>query len=354
MAPLRAAGVAAVYTPRTSSSRGFSATSSVWSRSATGSPPPRGRQLGARLRARDVGAAPAAEPARTARPRGGRSARRWWPSWRRRMGAEAPGHIVGVTGPPEAGKSMLLSALARLWRARGRTVAVLAVDPSSKRSGGALLGDRVRIEADPEDRGLFIRSMAAGSGSAGWRRRRARRPTRWPPPSTSSWSRRSGSGSPRPGGRDRRRRSPSSSSPARAMCSSSSRPGSWRCPTCSWSPRPTWGRWPSARCATWAPRCALGDPAPVLAVCSPPTGMDAVAGLGAHRAGLDLLAAHPPAAPARSPFVSEHGEGGLRALGGRRAASAFLAGQDRARDPGAAAGAGSAGSQDLSRPLERV
>ena len=62
---------------------------------------------------------------------------------------------------------MLLSALARVWRAGGRTVAVLAVDPSSKRSGGALLGDRVRIDADPEDRGLFIRSMAAGERLGG-------------------------------------------------------------------------------------------------------------------------------------------------------------------------------------------
>ena len=83
------------------------------------------------------------------------------------LGHEAPGHVVGVTGPPGAGKSSLLSELCRAWRADGRTVAVLAVDPSSRRSGGALLGDRARIAFDPEDRGLFIRSTAAGDRLGG-------------------------------------------------------------------------------------------------------------------------------------------------------------------------------------------
>src|SRR3954453_3011811 len=80
---------------------------------------------------------------------------------------EGAGHVGGLTGPPGVGKSTLLSALLREWRARGRTVAVLAVDPSSKRSGGALLGDRARIEHDPADRGVFIRSMAAGERLGG-------------------------------------------------------------------------------------------------------------------------------------------------------------------------------------------
>jgi LAO/AO transport system kinase len=61
----------------------------------------------------------------------------------------------------------LLSELCRTWRADGRSVAVLAVDPSSKRSGGSLLGDRARIVFDPEDRGLFIRSTAAGDRLGG-------------------------------------------------------------------------------------------------------------------------------------------------------------------------------------------
>jgi LAO/AO transport system kinase len=69
--------------------------------------------------------------------------------------------VVGLTGPPGVGKSTLLSAFVRSWRAQGRTVGVIAVDPSSRRTGGALLGDRTRIDVDPEDRGVFVRSMAA-------------------------------------------------------------------------------------------------------------------------------------------------------------------------------------------------
>jgi LAO/AO transport system kinase len=80
---------------------------------------------------------------------------------------EAGGHVVGITGPPGAGKSTLLSELVRAWRAAGRTVAVLAVDPSSRRSGGSLLGDRARIAFDPADDGVFIRSTAAGGRMGG-------------------------------------------------------------------------------------------------------------------------------------------------------------------------------------------
>jgi LAO/AO transport system kinase len=83
------------------------------------------------------------------------------------LGAEAPAHIVGVTGPPGVGKSSLLSRLVSAWRARDRTVAVLAVDPSSTRSGGSLLGDRARIEVDSGDRGVFIRSTAAAGRLGG-------------------------------------------------------------------------------------------------------------------------------------------------------------------------------------------
>jgi GTPase len=75
--------------------------------------------------------------------------------------------VIGITGPPGAGKSSLLSALVAEWRGRGQTVAVLAVDPSSKRSGGALLGDRARIEHDPRDDGILIRSTAAGGRLGG-------------------------------------------------------------------------------------------------------------------------------------------------------------------------------------------
>ncbi len=69
--------------------------------------------------------------------------------------------VLGLTGPPGVGKSTLVGALVRRWRARGLTVAVVAVDPSSRRSGGALLGDRTRLDLDPEDAGVFVRSLAA-------------------------------------------------------------------------------------------------------------------------------------------------------------------------------------------------
>jgi LAO/AO transport system kinase len=70
-------------------------------------------------------------------------------------------HVVGVTGPPGVGKSSLCAAMVAAWRKDGRTVGVIAVDPSSKASGGALLGDRVRIVPDSADDGSFVRSMAA-------------------------------------------------------------------------------------------------------------------------------------------------------------------------------------------------
>jgi len=73
--------------------------------------------------------------------------------------------VVGLTGAPGAGKSSLAAALADVARADGRRVAILAIDPSSHESGGALLGDRVRIDEHPDDDGRFTRSIATrGSG----------------------------------------------------------------------------------------------------------------------------------------------------------------------------------------------
>ncbi len=68
--------------------------------------------------------------------------------------------IVGVTGPPGAGKSTLISSLITALRGRGQTVGVLAVDPSSPITGGALLGDRIRMQAHVDDPGVYVRSMA--------------------------------------------------------------------------------------------------------------------------------------------------------------------------------------------------
>ncbi|MFC3692885.1 ArgK/MeaB family GTPase [Chenggangzhangella methanolivorans] len=75
--------------------------------------------------------------------------------------ANPRGEVLGLTGPPGVGKSTLTGALVKAFRDRGETVGVVAVDPSSMRSGGAILGDRARIPTDPEDRGVFIRSFAA-------------------------------------------------------------------------------------------------------------------------------------------------------------------------------------------------
>ncbi len=79
----------------------------------------------------------------------------------------AEGHRVGLTGPPGVGKSTLTSALARGLRQRGRTVGVVAIDPSSVRSGGSLLGDRARMSFDPTDGGLFVRSLATAGEVGG-------------------------------------------------------------------------------------------------------------------------------------------------------------------------------------------
>jgi LAO/AO transport system kinase len=76
-------------------------------------------------------------------------------------------HLVGITGPPGSGKSTLVAAIIGRVREAGRSVAVLAVDPSSPITGGALLGDRVRMQAYAGDRDVFIRSMAARGHAGG-------------------------------------------------------------------------------------------------------------------------------------------------------------------------------------------
>src|SRR4051794_21894584 len=99
--------------------------------------PASGDELGQRLRDRDLSAAPAALNLVESRAPDDKAQidalmQAVSPA---ALGGEAPAHVVGVTGPPGVGKSSLLSELVRAWRAAARSVAVLAVDPSSKRSG---------------------------------------------------------------------------------------------------------------------------------------------------------------------------------------------------------------------------
>ncbi|MFQ5691920.1 MAG: methylmalonyl Co-A mutase-associated GTPase MeaB, partial [Nitrospinota bacterium] len=76
-------------------------------------------------------------------------------------------YVVGITGPPGAGKSTLVDRLALVYRERGHTVGILAIDPTSPFSGGALLGDRVRMSRHGADEGVFIRSMASRGARGG-------------------------------------------------------------------------------------------------------------------------------------------------------------------------------------------
>jgi LAO/AO transport system kinase len=75
--------------------------------------------------------------------------------------------VIGITGPPGAGKSTLVDALARALRQAGRTVGIVAVDPTSSISGGAILGDRIRMQDHHADPGIFIRSMATRGAVGG-------------------------------------------------------------------------------------------------------------------------------------------------------------------------------------------
>ena len=298
-----------------------------------------GAELGARLRERDLTAAPAALNLIENRAPGKREEiaallAEVAPS---RLGGEAPAHVVGVTGPPGAGKSTLLSALARAWRLREKTVAVLAVDPTSKRSGGALLGDRARIEADPRDRGLFIRSTAAGERLGGLA------------PATRAAAQALaaafdivvietvGVG-----------QSETEVAEAADTVAVVVQPGSgdalqfikagiMEIPDVLVVTKADLGQIAMrARRDLSAALRSLGErDTPVVAVSSvpPPSGIDELAdALDAHRAALDLTAGRTRARRlgALADFVAEHGEKGLRSLGGRRTAERFLAEQDPA------------------------
>jgi GTPase len=296
-----------------------------------------GQQLGARLRERERGAAPAAlnlieDRSATGREQTTALLREVSPA---ALGGEAPAHLIGLTGPPGAGKSTLLSALVHEWRGRGQTVAVLAVDPSSRRSGGSLLGDRARIEHDPRDDGILIRSTAAGGRLGG-----LAAPTREAAQALAAAFdvvviETVGVGQ--------------SETDVEEVCDTVAvvvQPGSgdtlqflkagiMEVPDVLVVTKADLGdvALRSRRDLSQAARALGSREIPVVAVSSvpPPSGIGELAdALSAHRKEIDL-----PARRLRSrrmtalrELVAEHGEAALRALGGRREAERLLAGQD--------------------------
>jgi len=83
--------------------------------------------------------------------------------------------VIGITGSPGAGKSTLVDKLAEAYRDRGETVGIIAIDPSSPFTGGAVLGDRIRMASTVGDMDVFVRSMSA-RGTLGVSRRPPRTP----------------------------------------------------------------------------------------------------------------------------------------------------------------------------------
>ena len=287
-----------------------------------------GAELGARLRARDRTAAPAALNLLETRNRRDEAA-----SLVKAAGNGA-GHIVGVTGPPGVGKSTLLSALLKHWRATDKAVAILAVDPSSKRSGGALLGDRARIEHDPHDRDVFIRSMAAGERLGGLA------------PATRAAAQALstafdivvietvGVGQSETDVAEAADTTVVVVQPGSGDALQFLKAGIMEVPDVLVVTKADLGS-PARRAAQdlKAALRALGATAPTIAVSAiaPHQNIDELAdAIEQHRAAIDIEAKRIAARRlgALADFIHEHGERGLRQLGGRRAATRFLQAQD--------------------------
>ena len=295
-----------------------------------------GAELGARLSAGDLGAAAAALNLIENRSPPGRvhAAALLAEVAPARLGHEAGAHVIGVTGPPGAGKSTLLSALIPVWRAGGRSVAILAVDPTSRRSGGALLGDRARIAADPADRGLFVRSMAAGERLGGLA------------PATRAAAQALaaafdvvvvetvGVGQSETEVADVADTVAVVVQPGAGDVLQFLKAGIMEVPDVLVVTKADLGRAADRAVADLRAALAALEAARTavlkVAALPPAEGIDALAAaLDDHRARLDLPAARARARRlgALADFFAEHGERGLRALGGRRAAAAWLAEQ---------------------------
>ncbi len=296
-----------------------------------------GRELAARLRAGDLGAAPAVlnlVESRTpaAREQTAALLAELSPA---ALGGEAPAHVVGITGPPGVGKSSLLSRLVAEWRDRGRSVAVLAVDPSSRRSGGSLLGDRARIEVDPGDASVFVRSTAAADRLGGLA------------PATRAASsalaaafdvvviETVGVGQSETEVADVADTVAVVVQPASGDVLQFLKAGIMEVPDVLVVTKADLGAVATRAMADLrsALRSLGSRQTPLVAVSSapPPSGIGELAdALDGHRAGLDLSARRERARRmhALADFITEHGERGLRALGGRRAAERWLTEQD--------------------------
>jgi LAO/AO transport system kinase len=256
-------------------------------------------------------------------------------------GGEARAPIVGVTGPPGAGKSSLLSALVAAWRGDGRTVAVLAVDPSSKRSGGSLLGDRARIEHDPRDDGILIRSTAAGTRLGGLAAPTREGAAALAPAFDIVVVETVGVGQSETDVEEVSDSTVVVVQPGSGDTLQFLKAGIMEVPDLLVVTKADLGdvALRARRDLASALRSLSARSTPVLAVSSvpPPSGIDElVAALDEHRASIDVderrLRARRLAA--LDEFSTEHGERALRAVGGRREAARFLADQDPGLDVG--------------------
>ena len=299
-----------------------------------------GAELGERLGRRDLSAAPAALNLVEDRSPGARdeAARLLEAVSPGRLGGEAPAHLIGVTGPPGAGKSSLLGALVSEWRSSDRTVAVLAVDPSSKRSGGSLLGDRARIDHDPGDEGVLIRSTAAGGRLGG-----LAAPTR-----EAAWALAAaydivvvetvGVGQSETDVEEVCDTVAVVVQPASGDTLQFLKAGIMEVPDVLVVTKADLGDAAQrAHRDLGSALTSLGEKVPVVSVSSlpPPSGIgDLIEALNDHRQTLDLSATRTRArrATALRELVAEHGEAALRALGGRRAAERALQEHDPGED----------------------